>query len=307
MVPKVSVVIPFYNGVEWLCEAVQSVLEQTYTNLEIIVVNDGSPENVDQFLQKYENKVLYFKKENGGPASARNYGIDKATGDYIALLDSDDVWLPQKTELQISFMKNNNIMWSHTGFSFWWPETGELKTPNIKYNFGDIRKLECVSFKMSTPSVIIDSRVFQEHPELRFPVDMRYGQDTGFFKILCNYYPVGLLNKVLMHVRIRGANANGRALVRFKVNSHLKLMYKTLMKDRFPKPTVVYMIILSIYDIDYKIANIARKLLRNKEDNLETFAKFLWVLPWVIEKIYSKYLLWGKQREIKNEMLFYSE
>lgn len=307
MVPKVSVVIPFYNGVEWLCEAVQSVLEQTYTNLEVIVVNDGSPENVDQFLQKYENKVLYFKKENGGPASARNYGIDKATGDYIALLDSDDVWLPQKTELQISFMKNNNIMWSHTGFSFWWPETGELKTPNIKYNFGDIRKLECVSFKMSTPSVIIDSRVFQEHPELRFPVDMRYGQDTGFFKILCNYYPVGLLNKVLMHVRIRGANANGRALVRFKVNSHLKLMYKTLMKDRFPKPTVVYMIILSIYDIDYKIVNIARKLLRNKEENLEIFAKFLWVLPWVIEKIYSKYLLWGKQREIKNEMLFYSE
>lgn len=307
MVPKVSVVIPFYNGVEWLCEAVQSVLEQTYTNLEVIVVNDGSPENVDQFLQKYENKVLYFKKENGGPASARNYGIDKATGDYIALLDSDDVWLPQKTELQISFMKNNNIMWSHTGFSFWWPETGELKTPNIKYNFGDIRKLECVSFKMSTPSVIIDSRVFQEHPELRFPVDMRYGQDTGFFKILCNYYPVGLLNRVLMHVRIRGANANGRALVRFKVNSHLRLMYKTIMKDKFPRPTFIYRTILAVYDYDYSIVSFVKKRIRINDKNLEGFAKILWVLPWSMEKIYSKLLLWEKKRKISAELMYYSD
>lgn len=307
MKPKVSVIIPFYNGVEWLCEAVQSVLNQTYDNLEIIVVNDGSPEDVDSFLQKYENKIHYYKKENGGPASARNYGIDMATGDYIALLDSDDIWLPQKTEHQIDFMKNYNIMWSHTGFSFWWPETGELKTPNIRYNYGDIRRLECVSFKMSTPSVIIDSRVFQEHPELRFPVDMRFGQDTGFFKILCNYYPVGLLNRVLMHVRIRGANANGRALVRFKVNSHLRLMYKTIMKEKFPSPSFLYRVILAIYDYDYKVVNFVKKLLKINDKTLELFAKTLWVLPWGMEKIYGNYLVWEKKRNLNNELTYYSE
>lgn len=306
MEPKVSVVIPFYNGAEWLSEAVQSVLDQTYSNLEIIVVNDGSPEDVSAFLSKYEDKVSYYKKENGGPASARNLGIEKSTGDYIALLDSDDVWLPDKTKLQIDFMKKNNIMWSHTGFSFWWPETGMLKTPDISCNFGDISKLECVSFKMSTPSVIMDSRIFKEHPDLKFPVDMRYGQDSGFFKILCTYYPVGLLNKVLMHVRIRGANANGRALVRLKVNSHLRTMYKTLMKGKFPKQTLAYRIILAIYDFDYKVVNFVKRF-KLKDNHLEFFAKCLWVVPWSMEKFYGKYLLWEKKKQIKNEMNYYSE
>ena len=66
MEPLVSVIIPFYSGVEWLCEAVQSVLDQTYKNFEIIVVNDGSPEDVTAFLERYGDKIVYFKKENGG-------------------------------------------------------------------------------------------------------------------------------------------------------------------------------------------------------------------------------------------------
>lgn len=69
---KVSVIIPFYNGVEWLSEAVQSVLNQTYNNIEIIVINDGSPENIDGFLKKFGDKIIYKYKENGGAATARN-------------------------------------------------------------------------------------------------------------------------------------------------------------------------------------------------------------------------------------------
>ncbi|MDY5738280.1 MAG: glycosyltransferase family A protein, partial [Candidatus Onthomorpha sp.] len=68
---KVSVIIPFYNGVDWLCEAVQSVLDQTYKNFEIIVVNDGSPEDVTKFLEKYGDKIIYHKQINQGPAAAR--------------------------------------------------------------------------------------------------------------------------------------------------------------------------------------------------------------------------------------------
>ena len=70
--PKVSVIIPFYNHVEWLCEAVDCVLAQTYKDYEIIVVNDGSKENVDEFLEKYGDKINYYFKENGGAATARN-------------------------------------------------------------------------------------------------------------------------------------------------------------------------------------------------------------------------------------------
>lgn len=66
--PLVSVIIPFYNNVSWLCEAVESVLSQDYENYEILVINDGSNENVDEFLAKYSHKVSFFEKENGGPA-----------------------------------------------------------------------------------------------------------------------------------------------------------------------------------------------------------------------------------------------
>src|SRR5690554_2836035 len=102
MEKKVSVIIPFYNGVEWLCEAVQSVLDQTYKNFEIIVVNDGSPEDVSGLLSKYGNKIIYRYKENGCAATARNLAMEIATGEYLAFLDSDDLWLPAKTEKQIA-------------------------------------------------------------------------------------------------------------------------------------------------------------------------------------------------------------
>ena len=97
----VSVVIPFYANANWLCEAVDSVLAQTYGNYEIIVVNDGSKEDVSDFLKKYGDKIKYYEKENGGAASARNEGIKRAEGDYIAFLDSDDLWTPQKLSVQL--------------------------------------------------------------------------------------------------------------------------------------------------------------------------------------------------------------
>ena len=67
--PEVSVIIPFYTGVDWLSEAVDSVLLQTFKDYEIIVVNDGSPENMTEFLNQYSNKIKYIKKENGGPST----------------------------------------------------------------------------------------------------------------------------------------------------------------------------------------------------------------------------------------------
>ena len=80
--PFVSVVIPFYSNVQWLFEAVDSVLKQDYVDYEIIVVNDGAEENIRGFLDKYGDKIKYFHKENGGAASARNFGIRNASGEF---------------------------------------------------------------------------------------------------------------------------------------------------------------------------------------------------------------------------------
>ena len=95
---KVSVIIPFYSRLDWLYEAIESVLAQTYPIHEIILVNDGSKEDLTEFLDKYGKRIIYLKQENAGPAAARNNGIRRATGDYIAFEDSDDVWMPTKLE-----------------------------------------------------------------------------------------------------------------------------------------------------------------------------------------------------------------
>ena len=93
--PKISVIIPVYNTEKYIEKCLNSVKNQTMKDLEIIIVNDGSKDNSDNIIKKYiqnnsELNILYYKKENGGLSDARNYGISKATGKYIMLLDSDD-------------------------------------------------------------------------------------------------------------------------------------------------------------------------------------------------------------------------
>lgn len=103
--PKVSIIIPVYNGTNYLREAIDSVLSQTYTNCEVIVVDDGSTDETWRMIQSYGSNLLSFRKENGGVASALNYGIRKATGQYIAWLSHDDLFLPNKLERQVDFLK----------------------------------------------------------------------------------------------------------------------------------------------------------------------------------------------------------
>lgn len=100
-VPLVSIIIPAYNQAHFLVQAIESVLAQTYKNYEIIVVNDGSTDNTAEVAQSFGNKIRYIYQENRGLAGARNTGISHAAGEYIALLDSDDVWLPDFLEKMI--------------------------------------------------------------------------------------------------------------------------------------------------------------------------------------------------------------
>ena len=128
--PLVSIIIPTYNRPHLLCEAIDSCLTQTYSNIEIIVVNDGGTKETENILkERYKNvvgihtkyqvndeKVIkYFYKENGGVSSARNYGLKKASGEYINFLDDDDLLLPEKIELQVSFFKKNEKNWGNLG------------------------------------------------------------------------------------------------------------------------------------------------------------------------------------------------
>ena len=91
--PLISVIVPCYNQAQYLDECLQSVLDQTYSNWECIIVNDGSPDNTEEVAKKWlakDSRFRYFYKENGGLSSARNFGIKKAEGEWILPLDSDD-------------------------------------------------------------------------------------------------------------------------------------------------------------------------------------------------------------------------
>jgi len=104
-VPKVSVIIPVFDGENYLREAIESVFSQTYRNYEVIVVDDGSKDGTWALIQSYGSSLRGIHKENGGVASALNYGIREAKGDYIAWLSHDDLFLPAKLERQVDFLR----------------------------------------------------------------------------------------------------------------------------------------------------------------------------------------------------------
>jgi len=106
--PRVSVIIPTYNRARYLVEAIESVLAQTCSDMEIIVVDDGSNDNTREKLQPYEDRIKYIYVDNGGPASARNVGMRMARGKYIAFLDSDDHYYPYKIEIQADFLDRHH-------------------------------------------------------------------------------------------------------------------------------------------------------------------------------------------------------
>ena len=105
-VTRVSVIIPAYNASLYIKETLDSVFAQTYSNYEVIIVNDGSPdtEALEPILAPYMSRVIYITQENRGPNGARNTGLQTATGEFVALLDSDDIWLPNYLEEQVRFL-----------------------------------------------------------------------------------------------------------------------------------------------------------------------------------------------------------
>ena len=109
--PLVSIIIPVYNGSNYMREAIDSALAQTYQNIEVIVVNDGSNDGgaTDEIARSYGEKIRYFIKENGGVSSALNLGISMMKGNYFSWLSHDDMYAPTKVEKQVDLMRNYGV------------------------------------------------------------------------------------------------------------------------------------------------------------------------------------------------------
>ncbi|UMQ40262.1 glycosyltransferase family 2 protein [Chryseobacterium sp. Y16C] len=112
--PKISIIVPCYNQAQYLDECLLSVLEQSYTDWECIVVDDGSPDNTEETAQKWiekDSRFKYLKKENGGVSSARNFGIENANGEWILPLDGDDKIGNQYLELASNNFHNADLIY----------------------------------------------------------------------------------------------------------------------------------------------------------------------------------------------------
>ena len=106
--PQVSIIIPAYNRNDFLTQAVQSVLSQTVTELEVLVVDDGSTDDSRRVIENiHDERLRYFYKQNGGVSSARNFGLARATGEYVCFLDSDDFWSSSYLEIMLQKMVEN--------------------------------------------------------------------------------------------------------------------------------------------------------------------------------------------------------
>ena len=105
--PKVSAIICVFNGERFICDAIESVLAQTYRDFELIVVDDGSQDETAQRVKQYGDRLIYLYQPNSGQAKARNLGYGHSRGDYLAFLDSDDRWYPQMLEIEVQALDAN--------------------------------------------------------------------------------------------------------------------------------------------------------------------------------------------------------
>ena len=149
--PLVSIVVPVYNAARFMDDTIQTVLNQTYQNWELLLVDDCSSDESVQIIKKYQKKderIKLFKlSKNSGAAIARNTGIDKAKGRYLAFLDADDLWVQNKLDLQVAFMQEKNAAFSFTGYEF----ADENGKPNGK----KVHVPQTITYKQALRNTII--------------------------------------------------------------------------------------------------------------------------------------------------------
>lgn len=186
-----SVIIPLYNKKEYIKSTIESVLKQSYTNYEIIVVDDGSTDKSPEVVKSIkDSRILFFSKTNGGVSSARNYGIKKSKGDFICFLDSDDLWsknyleninriITQNQEVDMicsaygifKVDPQNNIRIKRITFK------SQQKEAKVDFFFHCLKEKRCIAF---TSATCIKRRIIQDY-NLQFNENISMGEDIDYW------------------------------------------------------------------------------------------------------------------------------
>lgn len=196
----VSVIIPNYNYEKYIGEAIESVLAQTYRNFEVIVVDDGSTDNSLQVIRSFGDSVRLLQQENQHVSATRNTGIRAARGKWVAFLDADDIWHPNKLELQLRELRNNP-MWSYISADVVPLKTREF--PEFDALTVKSRKLSLLDFLtvtlMSSSSAVIRTSCFKEVGF--FDTKLRASEDRDMWWRLAAKFRGGLVEAPLWRYR----------------------------------------------------------------------------------------------------------
>lgn len=196
--PEVSVIVPVYNVEKYLGKCLNSLVNQTLENIEIIIVNDGTKDNseeiIKKFIEKYPQKIVYLKKENGGLSDARNYGIPYAKGEYIAFLDSDDYVEKDMYKEMYKLAKKENSDMVECDFLWEYPNKTREDIGQV-YN-GKKEMIEKV--RVVAWNKLIRRSIF-EKTQIQFPKGLRYEDVEFTYKLIPHLNKVSFLKKPYIH------------------------------------------------------------------------------------------------------------
>jgi len=230
---KVSIIIPVYNGSNYVCQAVDSALKQTYKNIEIIVVNDGSSDGgmTRDCLKNYGSKIIYIEKENGGVASALNTGIKKMTGEYFTWLSHDDLFDESKIEKQMRAVKNSGdeMKISAMNYEFFDEDTRQSVASEFEKYF-PIEKIENSIFLLLWGELHFSSLLFHKKHFERiglFNENLMTAQDNDFIFRLLRGQNICFVKDVGSYVRLH--SLAGTATNKETVNRENKKFYEWIL------------------------------------------------------------------------------
>lgn len=313
----ISVILPVYNGEKYLNEAIESILNQTYTNFEFIIINDGSKDSSLEIIKEYEKKdsrIVVVSRENRGLIATLNEGIEKCKGKYIARMDQDDISLPQRFEKQVRFLEINEEI----GVCGTWVDVfGEdIKEQKWKLPTSSERLKTELLFSscfahpsvMMKKSILIDNYIFYDKNFLHvedFHLWTMLSQKTNFANINKVLFKYRIINTSI--TRIADKNIEQRYQVISKVfdkylkelnitntekenRLHFNLSVNTRIRDNklsFKE--------LKTYFNKLNMANSKTKVFNSLELNKVLGKKWLWnfVYKREIKAIFSKYFFYG--------------
>jgi glycosyltransferase involved in cell wall biosynthesis len=207
--PKVSVIMPVYNGERYIVSAIESVLAQTYKNFEIVIVNDGSTDNSREKLSAYRQLpfVQYIEQDNRGVAAARNTAIRKATGELIAFLDQDDLWLPEKLDIQVDYLRQ------HTDVPLVHANLGHINENGEPIQVIWPTDVEGSCFRelflwnrIAVPTVVVRRQCLSEVG--LFNENLAGSDDYDMWLRIAQRFPIGRIARVLALYRFHGKNVS---------------------------------------------------------------------------------------------------